>query len=78
MLHIHRQFLEGFSIIKRDRFKKINALAGRSAIAIAKEKNPSLYNKYKRFKDLHMEYKEKIDNMYGKRAMSASRQKIRS
>lgn len=77
MLNKHKAFLEGISLIKRDKYKKINAYAGRSGIALAKELNPSLYEKYKRYKDLHMEMKQKIDSMYGNRAMMMSKSKIR-
>ena len=77
MLHEYKAFLEGISVIKRDKYKKINAYAGRSGIAICKELNPSLYEKYKRFKDLHMEMKDKIDAMYGNRAMMLSKRKIK-
>ena len=68
---------EGMSMIKRNRFKKVKAFAGRSSIMICKNENPSLYNRYKRFKDLHLEYKRKIDQKYGKRALAGARRKIK-
>lgn len=67
----------GLSMIKRNKQKKVSAFAGRSAITICKNENPSLYDKYKRFKDLHLEYKKKIDLKYGRRAMAGARRKMR-
>lgn len=76
-LHEAKEIIEGTSFIKVNRAKKVSAFAGRSSITICKNENPSLYNRYKRFKDLHLEYKKKIDMKYGKRALSGARRKIK-
>jgi len=79
MLLIHAKIIleRGMSMIKRNRSKKVAAFAGRSAIGMAAKENPSLYKRYKKYKDLHLEYKKKIEAKYGNRAKSAARRKIR-
>lgn len=67
----------GLSMIKRTKQKKISAFAGRSAVSICQKENPSMYEKYKRYKELHMDYKKKIEQKYGKRALANARKKMR-
>lgn len=68
---------EAVSIIKRTKLSKIRSFAGRSAITICKEENPSLYDKYKRYKDLYKDLKQKIEIRYGRRAMAAAKKQMR-
>lgn len=68
---------EAASIIKRNRFKKVKAFAGRNAISICKAENPSLYNKYKRYKDMFRQLKAKIESRYGNRALVQAKRKIK-
>ena len=54
----------GTSIISRNKISKRKAYAGKSALAICKEKNPGLYSKYIRYHDLYMKYKTMITTRY--------------
>lgn len=65
------------SVIRVNKFKKRRAFAGRSAIAMAQAKNPGLYRKYKRYKDLHMQLKLQITKKYGSRTRMMANKTIR-
>lgn len=68
---------EKTSTIRRNNLVKRRTFAGRSAIQICKQMNPSLYRKYKKHKDLFKGLKQKINRIYGAKARANANKKIR-
>jgi hypothetical protein len=63
----------GTSTYRRTKGTKRDALAGRSAVAICKDKNPALYNKYKKYRNLFLKHKQIIMQRYGSRGLMHAR-----
>ncbi len=65
------------SVVKRGLAGKRAALAGGSAMAIAKKKNPSLFKQYTKHNLIRKQLKKKIMAQYGAMARQIARNKIR-
>lgn len=68
---------EKTSTIRRNSLTKRKTFAGRSAIQLCKDMNPSLYKKYKKHKDIFKSLKVKINRIYGAKARANAVKKIR-
>jgi hypothetical protein len=64
------------SMVRRTKTAKRQALAGRSAMSIAKEKNPSLYNRYLIYKEKYYDIRDQILSKYATRGMTQARKSI--
>lgn len=70
-------FEGGMSVVKRGISSKRSALAGKSAMAIAKQKNPALFKQYTKHNLIRKQLKFKIMKQYGAMAKQIARQKLR-
>lgn len=86
MLTVNDIFLEsllipleevGISVTRRGKASKRAALAGGTAMLIAKKKNPGLYKKYVKFNLMRKQLKQQIKRQYGAMAAAAARRKMR-
>lgn len=68
--------MEFQSVIRRTRSAKIQALANRFAVAIAKERNDPTYKKYKMFRDKFIDSKKMLGRKYKAVAMKQARAAI--
>jgi len=65
------------SVMKRGLGSKRAALAGASAMTIAKKKNPALFKMYMKHNLLRKQIKAKIQKQYGAMARTMARQKLK-
>lgn len=70
-------FEGGTSVVKRGLATKRAALAGGSAMALAKIRNPSLFKLYTKHNLIRKQLKKKIMKQYGAMARQIARQKIK-
>jgi len=68
--------MQGTSIVKMDRQRKIKMAVARVAVQLAKQKNDPLYDKYQKYRQLYLEYKAKIVEKYGPKAVQVVRQSL--
>ena len=68
--------MEFQSIIRRSRAVKIQALASRLAVEIAKSKKDPAYTKYKMFRDKFIDAKKMLGRKYKAVALRQARQAI--
>ena len=65
------------SVMKRGLVSKRAALAGASAMVIAKKKNPALFRMYQKHNLIRKQIKAKINKQYGAMAKAAARKKLK-
>lgn len=65
------------SVVKRGLGSKRAALAGGTAMQIAKKKNPALFKLYQKHNLLRKQIKQKIQKQYGAMAAASARRKLR-
>ena len=65
------------SVMKRGLVSKRAALAGASAMVIAKKKNPAIFKLYQKHNLIRKQIKAKINKQYGAMAKAAARKKIK-
>lgn len=69
--------VKSVSVIRRNKMKKRNALAGRTTVTLARKQNPALYRKYKREREKFLRMKKMINRRYKSKARQIARRKIR-
>ena len=65
------------SVVKRGLGSKRAALAGGTAMQIAKQRNPAMFRMYQKHNLIRKQIKAKINRQYGAMARAAARKKIR-
>jgi hypothetical protein len=70
--------MEFQSVIRRSRQVKIQALANRLAVEMAKSKSDPAYNKYKMFRDKFIDAKKSLGRRYKTAAMRQARLAMRA
>ena len=65
------------SVVKRGISSKRNALAGGTAMQIAKQRNPALFRLYTKHNLIRKQLKARIKKQYGAMAAAAARKKLR-
>ena len=65
--------VQGMSMVKRMRVDKRKALAGRSALSICKETNPSMYARYQFFRKMYLKIRGDILKRYKSKGMISAR-----
>ena len=86
MLTFSEMFMESFdeelseakiSVMKRGLGSKRAALAGSTAMQIAKKKNPAMFKLYMKHNLIRKQLKAKIQKQYGAMAKAAARKKLK-
>lgn len=65
------------SVMKRGLGSKRAALAGSTAMQIARKKNPAMFKMYMKHNLIRKQLKEKIQKQYGALALAAARKKMK-
>lgn len=65
------------SVMKRGLGSKRAALAGSTAMQIARHKNPAMWKMYMKHNLIRKQLKEKIQKQYGALALAAARKKMK-
>ena len=69
---------EQVNIVRLNRQAKINNLAHRQALLLARAKNDPLYAKYAKFNGVRLQIRELIYKKYGSKALARARQLVSS
>jgi hypothetical protein len=68
--------MKSTSMVRMDRQRKIKMAVSRVAVQLAAQKKDPLYDKYQKYRKLYLEYKAKIVEKYGPKAVQVVRQSI--